>query len=203
LRGKPGCQVKENKKGNKGDIVVTNDSGATLWSAVQSHVKGMDLGPLEQAVGGGGGARDQSREGGEGSGGGGGGGGAAAREAAKEARAKKKRETERAKLAALKASASAPPPSAIKELERDLLPLVKRADELQTSGGELAAALALYEDAMDGFQTKGFRRPKLQAKIEALRHRIATAAAAAAATTTSARVDESVEVDASTEVVEQ
>jgi hypothetical protein len=202
LRGKPGCQVKENKKGNKGDIVVTNDSGATLWSAVQSHVKGMDLGPLEQAVGGGGGARDQSREGGEGSGGGGGRGGAAAREAAKEARAKKKRETERAKLAALKASASAPPPSAIKELERDLLPLVKRADELQTSGGELAAALALYEDAMDGFQTKGFRRPKLQAKIEALRHRIATAATAAA-TTTSARVDESVEVDASTEVVEQ
>ena len=153
---------------------MTNDaSGATIWSAAQNRVKGMDLSDLEQAVGsrGGGGsnpnaaaasAASSSSKGSE-----------AAKAAAKEARAKKKREAERAKLATLKRGPGTVPP-VLKELEQELMPLIKKGDELQCSSvaSDLVAAMSLYEQAMAGFRSGGFSRPKLQAKISVLQQRL-------------------------------
>ena len=67
-------------------------------------------------------------------------------------------------------------PPALKELEQALLPLVKRGDELQrsaaASSADLGAAMSLYQQAMDGFQSAGYGRPKLHAKIGALQQRL-------------------------------
>ena len=152
---------------------MTSDaSGATIWSAAQNRVKGMDLSDLERAVGARGGGGDNS-DGAGASASSGSKGCEAAKAAAKEARTKKKQEAERAKLAALKRGPGTAP-SALKELEQRLMPLVKKGDELQRSSvaSDLVAAMSLYEQAMAGFRSSGCSRPKLQAKIGDLQQRL-------------------------------
>ena len=67
----------------------------------------------------------------------------------------------------------------LKAVERKMMPLVKVADGLVVSG-ELAAAAARYQEALDGFRAAGCKRPKLEKKLEATRAKQLTAAAAAA-----------------------
>eukprot|EP01043_Picozoa_sp_COSAG02_P003298 COSAG02_NODE_80_length_40128_cov_591.169002_16_plen_154_part_00 len=153
---------------------MTSDaSGATIWSAAQNRVKGMDLSDLERAVGARGGGGDNSDGAGASAASSGSKGCEAAKAAAKEARTKKKQEAERAKLAALKRGPGTAP-SALKELEQRLMPLVKKGDELQRSSvaSDLVSAMSLYEQAMAGFRSSGFSRPKLQAKIGDLQQRL-------------------------------
>lgn len=73
------------------------------------------------------------------------------------------------------------------------MPLVKKGDALQESG-DLAGALALYQEAMDGFRGAGFKRPKLKEKLDAVKERMAAEDPAP-----EPAVDQSVEVDQSAE----
>ena len=105
--------------------------------------------------------------------------------AAKEAAAKKKLDREakaREKGGAPKADSDAQ----LKQLESQLLPWVKKGDALQASG-DLDGALALYQEATDGFRGAGFRRPKLKEKLDAVKGKIAAAEPAP-------EIDQSVEV---------
>eukprot|EP01051_Picozoa_sp_SAG22_P019158 SAG22_NODE_3445_length_1707_cov_1.128731_2_plen_94_part_00 len=54
----------------------------------------------------------------------------------------------------------------LKELEKKLMPLVKKGDGL-LADGDVTGALALYQEAMDGFRGAGFKRPKLKEKLDA------------------------------------
>lgn len=190
--------MKDEKKGNKGQLLVSGDGGALLWSTTQNAVRSMDLAPLEEIIraraGGRGGGDDAADASSGGSGGGGGGKDAATRDAAKAARLKKKQDSERAKLAALKAGGSG---DATTDLERALLPLVKRGDELQAAG-ETEAAMAAYTEALRGFQHAGFKRPKLSDKIRDLQAHMA-AAVAEPAPEPDGGGDTSIEVDVSIE----
>jgi hypothetical protein len=118
----------------------------------------------------------------------------------KEERERKKREAAEAKLNALKGGNAAKATAAgggddkLKALEKEMMPLVKKGDGLQDAG-DLDGALALYQEAMDGFRTNGFKRPKLKEKLDAVKAKIAAAPEPA--------VDQSVEVDASVEVDEE
>lgn len=153
---------------------MTDDvSGATIWTAAQNRVKGMDLSDLERVVGARGGGASKASSAAASAVSGGSKDSEAAKVAAKKARAKKQMEAERAKLAALKHGRGAVPP-ALKELEQQLMPLVKKGDELQRSSvaGDLVSAMSLYEQAMAGFRSNSFSRPKLQAKINALQQRL-------------------------------
>ena len=58
------------------------------------------------------------------------------------------------------------------ELEKELIPLVKKGDAAQKAG-DLDGALALYQEVMDGFRGAGYKRPKLQEKIDAVEEKIA------------------------------
>ena len=51
------------------------------------------------------------------------------------------------------------------------MPLVKKGDALQEAG-DLDGALALYQEAMEGFRGAGFKRPKLKEKLDAVKARI-------------------------------
>ena len=62
----------------------------------------------------------------------------------------------------------------LKELEAELMPLVRQADQ-QAQAGDCAAALALYGQAMQGFSAAGHPRPKLQAKMDAAMAQLAAA----------------------------
>lgn len=118
----------------------------------------------------------------------------------KEERERKKREAAEAKLNALKGGNAAKATAAgggddkLKALEKEMMPLVKKGDGLQDAG-DLDGALALYQEAMDGFRTNGFKRPKLKEKLDAVKAKIAAEPEPA--------VDQSVEVDASVEVDEE
>jgi hypothetical protein len=51
LRGKPGIQIKVDKKTNKGGLTVTAGDGVLVWSLkLQGTVSKVDLSPLEQAI---------------------------------------------------------------------------------------------------------------------------------------------------------
>jgi uncharacterized protein (TIGR02452 family) len=50
----------------------------------------------------------------------------------------------------------------------ELVPLVKKGDTLQEAG-DLDSALTLYQEAMGGFRDAGIKRPKLKAKIDAVK----------------------------------
>jgi hypothetical protein len=115
----------------------------------------------------------------------------------KEERERKKREAAEAKLNAMKQGnkAAAGGDDKLKELEKELMPLVKKGDTAQ-EGGDLDGALALYQEAMDGFRGAGYKRPKLKEKLDAVKEKIAAQEAEPA-------VDQSVEVDASVEVQEE
>ena len=80
----------------------------------------------------------------------------------------------------------------LKEVEAQFTPLVKKGGQLQDAG-DLEGALALYQEAMDGFRTNGFKRPKLKEKIDDVTAKIAAGGAPEPA------VDESVEINASVE----
>ena len=82
----------------------------------------------------------------------------------KEKLAKAKADRERAKAekaASGGAKAAGPNPA---ELEKQFMPLVKQGQGLQ-DGGDLAGAMALYQQAMDGFRAAGVKRPKLKQKM--------------------------------------
>ena len=85
----------------------------------------------------------------------------------------------------------------LKALEKQLMPLVKKGDGLQEAG-DLDGALALYQEAMDGFRAGGFKRPKLKEKLDAVKEKIGGGAAPEPEPEPAA-VDESVEIDASVE----
>ena len=55
---------------------------------------------------------------------------------------------------------------------QELMPLVKQGDGL-ADGGDLTGALALYQKAMDGFRAQGVKRPKLKAKLDETKAKIA------------------------------
>ena len=122
--------------------------------------------------------------------------------AAKEAAAKKKLERE-AKAREKGGAAKAAPgggagglsdsDAQLKQLESQLMPLVKKGDALQESG-DLDGALALYQEAMDGFRGAGFKRPKLKEKLDAVKEMIARAEPAPEPANQSVEVDQSVEV---------
>lgn len=79
----------------------------------------------------------------------------------------------------------------LKALEQEILPLVKKGDAAQAKG-DLDSALALFQEALDGFRGAGYKRPRLTEKIDAVKELIAAQEAEPA-------VDQSVEVDASVE----
>jgi hypothetical protein len=84
----------------------------------------------------------------------------------KEQLAKAKADRERAKAAKAAGGgggAKAAGPD-IAELEKKFMPLVKQGQGLQ-DGGDLAGAMALYQQAMDGFRAAGVKRPKLKQKM--------------------------------------
>ena len=64
------------------------------------------------------------------------------------------------------------------------------------AAGDLDGALALYQEAMDGFRSNNFKRPKLKEKLDAAKEQIAAAAAAPAMTPREPEpaVDQSVEI---------
>ena len=74
-----------------------------------------------------------------------------------------------------------------------LMPLVKKGDTAQASG-DLQGALALYQEAMDGFRTNGFKRPKLKEKLDACKELIAAAPPAMTPREPEPAVDQSVEI---------
>jgi hypothetical protein len=80
----------------------------------------------------------------------------------------------------------------LKALEQQLMPLVKKGDALQEAG-DLDAALALYQESMDGFRSAGYKRPKLKEKLDAIKAKMAAEPEPEPA------VDQSVEIDASVE----
>ena len=82
----------------------------------------------------------------------------------KEKLAKAKADRERAKAEkAASGGAKAAGPN-LAELEKQFMPLVKQGQGLQ-DGGDLAGAMALYQQAMDGFRAAGVKRPKLKQKM--------------------------------------
>lgn len=92
----------------------------------------------------------------------------------------------------------------LEELESTLMPLVKQGDA-KVKAGEVAAGLALFQQAMDGFREAGHKRPKLKEKMDAakellIEQQVASDAAAAAAPEPEPALDISVEVDASVDV---
>ncbi len=122
----------------------------------------------------------------------------AEREKDKQEREKKKREAAEAKLKAMKggnAAAGAAGDDTLKQLEKEFMPLVKKGDAAQ-DGGDLDGALALYQEAMDGFRSAGYGRPKLKEKLDAIKEKISAQEAEPA-------VDQSVEVDASVEAEQE
>ena len=108
-------------------------------------------------------------------------------------RLKDKENREKAKLQKMTGGAGAAPVAKedlkLKALEQEMLPLVKKGDTAQAQG-DLDGALALFQEAMDGFRAAGYKRPKLKEKIDAVKELIAAQEAEPA-------VDQSVEVDAS------
>lgn len=91
----------------------------------------------------------------------------------------------------------------LKELEAELMPLVKRGDE-HVKIGEISAGLGLFQQAMDGFRAAGHKRPKLKEKIDAAKEMLIqqqverdAAAASEPAPEPQPAVDVSVEVDVS------
>lgn len=104
-------------------------------------------------------------------------------------------------VAAKTASAAEP---TLKELESELMPLVKQGDD-QVKMGNVSVGLGLFQQAMDGFRKAGHQRPKLKEKIDAAKEmlilqQVERDAAAAAEPAPEPAVDVSVEVDASVEV---
>lgn len=79
------------------------------------------------------------------------------------AKAKADRERAKAEKAAGGGGAKAAGPN-LAELEKQFMPLVKQGQGLQ-DGGDLAGAMALYQQAMDGFRAAGVKRPKLKQKM--------------------------------------
>ena len=59
----------------------------------------------------------------------------------------------------------------LKQVEAELIPLVKQGDA-QVAAGALLGGLTSYSHAMEGFTTAGHVRPKLQAKIDAVKARL-------------------------------
>ena len=53
----------------------------------------------------------------------------------------------------------------IARLQKQWMPLVKKGEGLEESG-DLAGALALYQEAMTGFRSEGVKRPKLKEKMD-------------------------------------
>jgi hypothetical protein len=78
------------------------------------------------------------------------------------------------------------------------MPLVKKGDTVKETG-DLAGALALYQEAMDAFRNAGFKRPKLKEKLDAVKAEMAAAPPMTPREPEPA-VDASVEVDQSVEV---
>ena len=91
---------------------------------------------------------------------------------AKAAREEKKRLAEEKKLGLLKGGGGAAGGGAaetedqkIARLQKQFMPLVKKGEGLEESG-DLAGALALYQEAMTGFRSEGVKRPKLKEKMD-------------------------------------
>ena len=83
----------------------------------------------------------------------------------KEQLAKAKADREKAKAAkAAGGGAKAAAGPDVAALEKQFMPLVKQGQGLQ-DGGDLAGAMALYQQAMDGFRAAGVKRPKLKQKM--------------------------------------
>ena len=59
----------------------------------------------------------------------------------------------------------------LNQIEAELIPLVKQGDA-QVAAGDLLGGLTSYSHAMEGFTTAGHVRPKLQAKIDAVKARL-------------------------------
>jgi hypothetical protein len=76
---------------------------------------------------------------------------------------------------------------------RTCWPCFVQADDKQAAG-DLDGALALYQEAMDGFRSNGYKRPKLKEKLDEVKERIA-----AAGSEPEPAVDQSVEVTAEDE----
>ena len=53
-------------------------------------------------------------------------------------------------------------------LQQQWMPVVK-AGEVLEAAGDLSAAMAKYQEAMDGFRAAGVKRPKLKQKMDAVR----------------------------------
>ena len=93
---------------------------------------------------------------------------------AKAAREEKKRLAEEKKLGLLKGGggggaagggAAETEDQKIARLQKQFMPLVKKGEGLEESG-DLAGALALYQEAMTGFRSEGVKRPKLKEKMD-------------------------------------
>ena len=81
---------------------------------------------------------------------------------AKLAKAKEERAAAaKAKAAGAKKASAGPD---VPALEKEFMPLVKDGGALEAAG-DLAGALALYQQAMDGFRAAGVKRPKLKEKM--------------------------------------
>eukprot|EP01044_Picomonas_judraskeda_P004198 COSAG03_NODE_364_length_8537_cov_5.229557_7_plen_178_part_00 len=76
----------------------------------------------------------------------------------------------------------------LKEVEAQFTPLVKKGGQLQDAG-DLEGALALYQEALDGFKSNGFKRPKLKEKLDEVKAKLAETAAP------EPEIDQSVEVE--------
>ena len=98
-------------------------------------------------------------------------------------------------------SSPGPTKPTLKELESNLMPLVRQGDE-QLRTGEISAGLALFQQAMNGFRAAGHNRPKLKEKIDAakellIEQQMERDAVASVEPAPEPAVDVSVEVDAS------
>jgi hypothetical protein len=58
------------------------------------------------------------------------------------------------------------------QVQHAFMPLVRRGEALEADG-EARQALALYEEALAGFQAAGCPRPKLAARVTAARGKLA------------------------------
>ena len=99
---------------------------------------------------------------------------------AKAAREEKKRLAEEKKLGLLKGGGAAGGGAAetedqkIARLQKQFMPLVKKGEGLEESG-DLAGALALYQEAMTGFRSEGVKRPKLKEKMDSVKAKMGEA----------------------------
>ena len=57
-------------------------------------------------------------------------------------------------------------------LQKQWMPTVKAGEKLEEAG-DLAGALAKYQEAMSGFRAEGVKRPKLKEKMDGVKARMA------------------------------